>query len=280
MKEGKIMSILLDSFVRVAPFLNELTLNDIGVTVTDTEKYLTFVRGKQVPQLVEKGQLVPENTVVGQCLKTGKKIIDKVSADVFGFPYIACGIPIRENNKIVGAVSFVISIEQQEKLQFLAEELSAGLEELTDSSQLIDEGSNKLFNISHRLLEKSEDTNRSIGETDEVLRFIQDIAKKTNLLGLNASIEAARYGQEGKGFGVVANEIRKLANNSSDSIKKIEEILKNTKRTSNEQNEIINEIFQIAKEQAEAIKTINSSIQQLYASINILVDEAKNLTDN
>jgi len=47
-----------------------------------------------------------------------------------------------------------------------------------------------------------------------------------------------------------------------------------------EQNEIINEIFQIAKEQAEAIKTINSSIQQLYASINILVDEAKNLTDN
>lgn len=270
---------LLDSFIEVAPYLNELTLNDIGVTITDTEKYLLFVKGKKIPQLVEKGQSIPENTVVAQCLKTGKKVINKVPADVFGFPYIASGIPIKENGKIVGAVSFVISIDKHEQLQKLAEELSAGLEELTSASQLIDEGSSKLFNISQNLLEKSEDTNQSIGETDEILKFIQGVAKKTNLLGLNASIEAARYGQEGRGFGVVANEIRKLANNSSDSIKKIEEILKNIKQTSNEQNEIINEIFNIAKDQAEAIKNIYSSVQQLYASINILVEEAKRLTD-
>ncbi len=272
------MSVLLHSFVRVAPYINDLTLDDMGVTVTDTEKYLIFIKGKKVPQLVEKGQKIPENTVVGQCLKTGKKVINKVPADVFGFPYIACGIPIREDNKIVGAVSFVISIEQQDKLQSLAEDLSSGLEELTASSELIDEGSDKLYNISKELMTKSEEANVSIGETDEVLRFIQNISKQTNLLGLNASIEASRYGQEGKGFGVVANEIRKLANSSSDSILKIEEILKKTKETSKDQTEIISEISRIAKEQTEAIKNINSSIQQLYASINILVEEAKNLT--
>ncbi|MFA5525006.1 MAG: methyl-accepting chemotaxis protein [Tissierellales bacterium] len=264
--------------MEVAPYLNSLTIEDIGVTVSDTEKYLIFVKGHQVPQLVNAGDRIPESTVVAQCMKIGKKVINKVSADVFGFPYVACGIPIREGNEIVGAVSFVISIEKQEKLLSLAEELSSGLEELTQSSNLIDEGSEKLFNISNKLLTKSNETNTHMDETDGILRFIQNIASQTNLLGLNAAIEAARVGQEGKGFGVVAQEIRKLAQNSSDSIQKIEEIIKGIRETSNEQGEIIDNINNITKKQAEAMKTINSSIQQLYASINILVEEAKSLT--
>lgn len=270
---------LLDSFVVVAPYINKITLNDMGVTVTDTERYLIFVKGKQVPQLVEKGDAIPENTVVAQCMKTGKKVINRVSAEVFGFPYIACGVPILEDNKIIGAVSFVISIEQQDKLQSLTEELSSGLEELTASSELVNEGSGKLHDISNELLIKSKESNVYIEETDEVLRFIQKIAKQTNLLGLNASIEAARYGQEGKGFGVVADEIRKLAISSSDSILKIEEILKGTKETYKEQAKIIGDIGGIIKEQTDDMKNINASIQQLYASINILVEEARNLTN-
>lgn len=273
------MSELLNSFVKVAPYINSLTIDDIGVTVSDTEKYLIFVKGDHVPQLVEEGQSIPESTVVAKCMRAGKKVIDKVGAEVFGFPYIACGIPIRENNNIVGAVSFVISIEKQEKLLTLAEELSGGLEELTSISQLIDEDSDRLFNISSDLLIKSKESKLNIDETDGVLRFIQSIAKQTNLLGLNASIEASRVGQEGRGFGVVAQEIRKLAINSSDSIQKIEEILKGIKETSSEQDSVINEISSITKNQAEAIKSINGSIQQLYASINILVEEAKNLTN-
>ncbi len=272
------LSNLLDCFVKIAPYLNSLTIDDIGVTVTDTEKYLTFVKGNQVPQLVNEGEPIPEGTVVAECMKKGRKVINKVSADIFGFPYIACGIPIKENNKIIGAVSFVISIDKQEKLLSLAEELSSGLEELTQSSLLIDEGSEKLFDVTNRLLVKSSESNVHIEETDGILKFIQNIAGQTNLLGLNAAIEAARVGQEGRGFGVVAQEIRKLALNSSESIQKIEEILKGIKETSAEQSKIINEINSITRNQAEAIRNINSSVQQLYAAINLLLEEAKSLT--
>ena len=273
------MSDLLNSFVKIAPYINQLTLEDTGVTVADREKYLIFVKGNQVPQLVEAGQSIPETTVVAQCMRAGKKVINKVGAEVFGFPYIACGIPIREDNKIVGAISFVISIEKQEKLLFLTEELSGGLEELTSISQLINDDSDRLFNITNDLLTKSNKSKMHIEETDGVLRFIQNIAKQTNLLGLNASIEASRVGQEGKGFAVVAHEIRKLAVNSSESIQKIEEILKGIKETSEEQDGVINEIVSISKNQAEAIKGINGSIQQLYASINVLVEETRDLTN-
>lgn len=272
------MSNLLDCFLRVAPYLNSLTIDDIGVTVSDREKYLTFVKGDNFPQLVNEGDPVPEGTVVAECIRTGKRVINKVSAEVFGFPYVACGIPVKEDNQIIGAVSFVISIDKQEKLLSLAEELSSGLEELTQSSQLIDTGSEKLFDVSNKLSTKSNESNVHIEETDGILKFIQNIANQTNLLGLNAAIEAARVGQEGRGFGVVAQEIRKLAQDSSESIKKIEDILKGIKETSNEQGEIITEINSITKNQAEAIRNINSSVQQLYAAINLLVEEAKSLT--
>lgn len=274
-----VLSGLLESFVKIAPYINSLTLDDTAVTVTDTEKYLTFVKGNQVPQLVNAGEPILEGTVVGECVKTGKRVIKKVPTEVAGFPYVACGIPIKENNKITGAVSFVISIDKQEKLLTLAEELSSGLEELTQSSQLIDEGSEKLSSVSNMLSIKSNESNVHIEETDGILKFIQNIANQTNLLGLNAAIEAARVGQEGRGFGVVAQEIRKLALNSSESIKKIEEILKGIKESSNEQNDIVNEINLVSKNQADAIKNINSSVQQLYSAINLLVEEAKNLTN-
>ena len=58
-------------------------------------------------------------------------------------------------------------------------------------------------------------------DTDGILSFIQ-----TNMLGLNAAIEAARAGDAGRGFKVVATEIRKLSTSTSESVKKVDSVLK------------------------------------------------------
>lgn len=272
------MSKILNSFLVVAPYINDLTFNDIGITITDREKYLLFVAGGNIPQLVETGQMVPEGTVVKECINTGQKIIKKVSKELFGFPYIACGIPIIEDNEIVGSVSFVISIDQQEKLQDLAQELSATFEHLTKSSQSIDNDAAQLSDISKNLSNTSKKSVAQINETDNILKMIENISNKTNLLGLNASIEAARAGKEGLGFSVVAEEIRKLSIDSSESVQQIEKILKDIKSNSSQQEKTIKNITEIIKSQSDAMNNINSSLQELYSSINILVEEAENLT--
>jgi methyl-accepting chemotaxis protein len=101
-------------------------------------------------------------------------------------------------------------------------------------------------------------------KTDKILKMIEKIASQTNLLGLNASIEAARVGDKGRGFDVVANEIRKLSKNSSSSIQQINSILASLVETSKEISSTVSNIREISHVQASGSQEISNSIQNIH----------------
>jgi methyl-accepting chemotaxis protein len=74
-----------------------------------------------------------------------------------------------------------------------------------------------------------EEIKEATGHIDQAVRVIQEIARQTNLLSLNAAIEAAKAGTQGKGFAVVAEEVRKLADRSGQAAREIEEIILRTR---------------------------------------------------
>lgn len=106
-----------------------------------------------------------------------------------------------------------------------------------------------------------------------IITTINKIAKETNLLALNASIEAARAGNAGSGFMVVAEEIKKLADQSVDSVREVEKIITDIQQQTKDTVKIVMEAEDVVKEQEEAV----NQTEEAFASLNRQVE---NLIDN
>lgn len=274
------MSDLLYCFKQIGPYLNDLTISDTGLYVSNKEKLVYVIHADTVKLPVEAGSYIPQGSVLDECTSTNRIVRKKVPASVQGVPYICCGVPIRENNELVGGVAFVTSINQQEKVLELASDLSEGLSEVNSSSQNIEDDSEKMVNVYKELFDLSETLNGYINETDSVLKLIENLARQTNLLGLNASVEAARAGAAGKGFSVIANETRRLAISTSDSAKKIDAIFDRIKVASGNQNSVIEKINHIIISQREAVQSVHKLIEQLNTNVDRLVSDTQKLNSD
>lgn len=164
------------------------------------------------------------------------------------------------------------------------EEISATMEEMTGS--IIQNAENtettaKSINNTTEFVKKSDkvisNTLSAVQNINSKIGLIQDIAFQTNILALNAAIEAARAGNAGKGFSVVAAEVKKLADNSSEGAKEIIDLVKEAMTDSDKAgdyqkrisfdikdvNQVVNEISAASSEQRNSIEQINNSITQI-----------------
>lgn len=193
-----------------------------------------------------------------------------------------------ENTKIVDETKK--GIEEVVQISQSATEVSKStVQQALDMKQLADKGATDVDNITMRMEEiknLSEQTTYVISELvesskkiEDIVQIIRGISEQTNLLALNAAIEAARAGESGKGFTVVSEEIRKLANQSASAAKNIIELVKENKMKSEKAVEFITDASSRIAEGSQTVIAVSGHMKSIISGIENIVDQMQKIDE-
>lgn len=272
---------VIKAFKDFAPIISEMFPEGVSFYVTDLDKVVDKHDSKKfgVSEVVV-GHTLGKNVLARRVMESNKTITFlEEDSSVYGVPVLISNNPLvdEETNEVVGSFGMYIPKEIAVNLRSMSDNLQSGLsgisasiEELAASASEIHTNEQVLNGDINGIISLSEEIN-------QVTTFIKEIADETKMLGLNAAIEAARAGEAGRGFGVVAEEIRKLSDESKSTVPKINKLTDSIKSKVEAASEKSRGSLGSSQEQAAATQEITASIEEITSMSEELNKIAKQL---
>ncbi|HHY91415.1 MAG TPA: hypothetical protein GX503_07085 [Clostridiales bacterium] len=261
---------VLRYFAAIAPYINLITTVDLGISVIEGDTYLAYTPAKNLDLGLKAGDKLKPGILADRAMKEKRTLVHEYTLEdsPFGVPYIACCYPVldEKQKKAIGCIATTQSTESQEFIRQASANLSAAAQQLASSIQSMTSQIQQLASSASEQNKQTEAAFEEMKNIHKITAFIKHIANQTNLLGLNASIEAAHIGNMGNGFMVVANEIRKLSQDSAQSVQQITETLQTIAASMEHINQQSHYIHSLADKHLAVIQEIAATSQELSAT--------------
>src|SRR5690625_5229714 len=178
---------------------------------------------------------------------------------------------------------FVISINHsQQKGEEIATSTKNVLALTSEGSELMEasvEQMKRIDTLVSNAVNQVKGLEQKSNNISQLVDVVKDIAEQTNLLALNAAIEAARAGEHGKGFAVVADEVRKLAEEVGSSVQEITDIVHTIQTETDDVVHSLTDGYKGVKEGIEQLDKTGESFQTINHSISSMVNNVQNISD-
>jgi methyl-accepting chemotaxis protein len=255
----------LEAFIHSIPYIKELMQDDMMITVFDHEKYVYYAPSAELNFHHKPGDPLPPAYLNYAMVDATKTVVVKVPAEEFGVAFDSISMAVKDDRgQVIGAINAAVSTTKKDTLDQIIQTVDQLSNAMFDKIQVIASHTEQLSGTIGQVSNQADKTQEYSAKIKDVSGTIKGISDQTNLLGLNAAIEAARVGgAAGAGFGVVADEIRKLSRSSKEATVDIEQILKNiTDSLSIMQNDY-RQIASSSNEEARLIKEFLYDVEKL-----------------
>ena len=268
----------LQFFLEHASTIKQLFNEDVDVTITDREKVLEHLQSKEINVESSKGRVLKSDEPIKNTIRSNKRIAIDIPKEYYGTPFTATMVPIHGNNgEVIGGIAVSKSTHKQAILMEVAEKFAASSEEISATTEELAVSSSELSKYMNQLSTAQNEMHRQVETTTRILEMINAVAKNTRVLGFNAGIEAARSGEHGRGFSVVAKEITKLADQSASSVNEIKQLLDELNEKVDHVANIVDDTVHISTIQTTAIEEISQAIQHLTGGAEEIEELAKKI---
>lgn len=263
----------LEQLVDSLPVIRQLFDNDVYITVMDAKK---AVMGYSVPDGVKPqlglGDIFRDPSgALDEVLRTGKRKHNILPREAMGESFEGELVPVKDDGVVVGCLACTYSVDVREEMAQITTKFQESVGQINNSLQELVDGIEHLFELLTGMDEMANSVESDVHNAVDVVNKINSNASRSNILALNASIEAARSGEYGRGFAVVATEMGKLANDSGSSATEIKATLNTIREHLVSIIASVKDAGGFAREHRENI----SAIQDILSNMTVLAEELK-----